>query len=240
MKRISVLLTLLAFFTIAYGQSQVVNPFPKTIQVNGSSEMEIIPDRIYVVVHLKEYEKKGTGKIDLEKIKNDFLLQCKNAGIPDSLISIASYEGYNGDIWWRKKRKKDELYASIAYQVIFTNSKKMDELVDRLDDDATQNFQIVRTSHSKLEEFRRQLKIEAVKAAKAKADYLAAAINETPGEAITIDEPHEFYQPYQAQYSNKMQEMNMRASDAANQVMPEVDFKKIKLRFEVRVVFALK
>src|SRR5687768_3247867 len=236
MKRISVLLTLLAFFTIAYGQTQVVNPYPKTIQVNGSSEMEIIPDRIYVVVHLKEYEKKGSGKISLEKIKSDFLIKCKTAGITDSLISIASYEGYNGDIWWRKKKKKAELYASIAYQVIFTNSKKMDELVDKLDDDATQNFQVIKTTHSQLEAFRKQLKIEAVKSAKEKANYLAMAIDEKPGEAITIDEPHEFYTPYQAQFSNKMQEMRMNTADVANEAMPEVDFKKIKLRFEVRVV----
>jgi hypothetical protein len=168
------------------------------------------------------------------------LNNAKAVGIPDSLISIASYEGYNGDIWWRKKKKKDELYASIAYQIVFTNSKKMDELVDKLDDDATQNFQIVKTTHSQLEAFRKELKIKAVKAAKEKANYLAAAIDETPGEAITIDEPHEFYTPYQAQFSNKMETVQMSTADMANQAMPEVDFKKIKLRFEVRVVFALK
>src|SRR5688500_6528819 len=91
MKRIFFLLMMLARISVSYGQSQVINPYPKTIQVNGSTEMEHIPERIYVVVHLKEYEKKGSGKISLEKIKSDFLLQCKSVGIPDSLISIASY-----------------------------------------------------------------------------------------------------------------------------------------------------
>ena len=38
------------------------NPYPKTITVTGSAEMEIIPDEIYVQVHLKEYDKKGDGK----------------------------------------------------------------------------------------------------------------------------------------------------------------------------------
>jgi len=42
----------------------------------------------------------------------------------------------------------------------------MDALVDKLDDDATQSFLIVSTSHSKITEFRKQLKIQAIKAAK--------------------------------------------------------------------------
>lgn len=148
----------------ATGFAQPVNPFPKTINVNGSASVEVIPDEIYVLVTLREYDKKGSGKIDLEKIKAAFLEKCRSIGLADSAVTIASYEG----AWIAKKRKKDEMFASIAYQVKFSSSKKMDELVYKLDDDATQNFQISNVSHSKLSEFRKQLKIQAVKAAKEK------------------------------------------------------------------------
>jgi len=37
-------------------------PFPKTISVTGSAEMEIIPDEIYVQVDLREYKKNGRRK----------------------------------------------------------------------------------------------------------------------------------------------------------------------------------
>ncbi len=67
----------------------------------------------------------------------------------------------------------------------------MDELVEKLDDEATQNFRIERTSHSKILEYRKQLKIQAIKAAKEKADYLAAAIDEQVGAAVTITEPND-------------------------------------------------
>ena len=52
-------------------------------------------------------------------------------------------------------------------------------------------------AHSKEKEFKKQLKIQAVKAAKEKAIYLAGAIGENIGEAITINEPNEMniYQP---------------------------------------------
>lgn len=57
------------------------NPFPETITVSGSAEMEIIPDEIFVNIELKEYQKKGESKKDIKTIKSEFLQACKNDGI---------------------------------------------------------------------------------------------------------------------------------------------------------------
>ncbi|WP_315821947.1 SIMPL domain-containing protein [Paraflavitalea speifideaquila] len=220
-----------------FAQSTAVNPFPKTITVTGGAVMEVVPDEIYVLVDLKEYEKKGSGKINLEKIKSDFLNNCRSIGLPDSAVTIASYDGYNGNPWVRKRSKKQDLLASITYQIKFTNSRKMDELVEKLDDEATQNFRIARTSHSKIQEFRKQLKIQAIKAAKEKAGYLAAAIDEQVGAAVTITEPNDMIvQPYE----NRVFQYNLAMDAAKTGGESTVDFSKIKLSFEVNVVFALK
>ncbi|MFN2437735.1 MAG: SIMPL domain-containing protein [Chitinophagaceae bacterium] len=235
-----ILLPLFMVLVSAFSFAQTVNPYPKTTTVTGSAEMEVIPDEIYVHVDLKEYEKKGQGKINIETIKRDFLTTAKNMGIADSLISIASYDGYNGNPWLRKKHKKEELYASISYEIKFSDSKQLDALVDKLDDNATSNFFIQRTSHSKLAEYRKQLKITAVKAAKEKAQYLSAAIGENIGDAVTINEPIEYYNPYynmNRRTSNTM--MKQDAAEMAADLAP-TDFKKIKLRYDVTVVFALK
>lgn len=215
------------------------NPFPKTITVAGSAEIEVVPDEIYVQVVLREYEKKGKGKIDIELIKRDFLSHVKRAGIPDSLISIAEYDGYNEHPWWRKRNKKDELYASISYQLKLKSSKQVDYIVNGLDDEATQNFFIQRTALSKITELRKQLKIAAVKSAKEKAEYLSAAINEKVGEAININEPHEYYAPYYNVRNSNTKMREEMATDMASTPEP-VDFRKIKLRYDVTVVFALK
>ena len=223
--------------------SLLPNPFPKTISVTGSAEMEIIPDEIYVQVDLKEYEKKQQGKTGLESIKTDFLNNCKVIGLPDSAISIASYEGYND--YWYKRKKKTDLYASISYQVKFTRSSDIDAFVEKLDEDATQNFRIIKTWHSKMSEYRKQLKIMAVKAAKDKGIYLTEAISEKLGEAITVKEPDEnFLGTYNQQWK-----LNGMASNVAQSVAYEnslnsdnagIDFRKIKLHYEVSIVFALK
>lgn len=238
------LLTAILALFIAYSSLAQTNtnpnPYPRTIEVSGSAETDIIPDEIYVTVTLKEYEKRGVGKIDLEKIKSDFLGFCKGIGLADSAVSIASYQGSNAYPWWRKRRSKDELYASISYQLKFNNSKKMDELVAKLDEDATQNFAISRIWHSKMAEYRMKLKVEATKAARNKAGYMAEAIGEKIGEAVSIIEPEEGTTALPL-FANTMSQANVRYRAAAD--MPEeegVEFKTIRLRFEVKAVFALK
>ena len=234
-----ILITVAQLFFAFTGKAQtMINPFPKTITVNGSAEMEVVPDEIYVQIDLKEYDKKGQGKIGIDKIKQDFLNTVKALGIPDSLVSIAAYDGLNGNPWWRKKNKKDELYASISYQIKLKSSKQVDDLVDRLDDNATQNFFIQRTSSSKLEELRKKLKIEAIKVAKEKAAYLAGAIDEKIGVAVTINEPMEYYTPY-VQNFRVANKAVMEGAAATDDGGAPVDFKKIKLKYDVTVVFAL-
>ena len=223
---------------LSFGQSP--NPYPKTITVTGSAEMEIVPDEIYVQVILKEYERKGQGKINIETIKRDFLNNAKAIGIHDSAISIAGYDGYTNP-WLRKKNKKDELYATISYQIKIKESRQLDALVDKLDDNATANFFIHKTSHSKLAEYRKQLKIQAVKAAKEKAQYLAGAIDEKIDIAVTINEPVEYFTPYyNERVANvQMKEQSVRGVEIADDTAA-VDFRKIKLKYDVTVVFSLK
>lgn len=247
MKKIIVPLFLVAAVAIAQAQNvPTCNPYPKTISVSGSAEMEIVPDEIYVQVDLKEYKKKGENKVELEKIKNEFLEKCRAVGIPDSLVSIASYEGSNNNYWyWRKRKKDPDLYAGISYQVKFKDSKKMDQLIEVLDDEATTNFQIVKASHSKIQEYRKQLKIQAIKAAKEKGIYLTAAVDEHLGQAVTITEPDESNinnllenNIRLSQYSNAAYGFARDGAKMADDTTP-VDFKKIKLRYEVQIVFAL-
>ncbi|MFN2457490.1 MAG: SIMPL domain-containing protein [Chitinophagaceae bacterium] len=236
------LLIPLAFFLISTSSNaqNERNPFPKTITVSGSAETEVVPDEIFVQVILREYEKKGKGKVDIETIKKDFLTHVKRIGIPDSLISIAAYDGLNEHPWWRKRNRRDELYASISYEIKLKSSRQVDDLVNGLDDDATQDFFIQRTSFSKIAELRKQLKIAAVRSAKEKAEYLSAAINEKVGEAVNINEPNEYYVPYyNVRRSNVMMKEGNVSADMAAPAEP-LDFRKIKLRYDVTVVFALK
>lgn len=230
-----IILPVFMFLLFISAKAQDKNLFPRTFTVTGSAEMEITPDEICVIVDLREYEKKGQGKITIDKIKSHFLEQAKEAGIPDSAITIFSYGGHAANPWQRKKSKKNELFASIVYHLTLRTSAQLDQIVDRLDDDATQNFYIERTSHTRLAEFRKQLKINAVKAAREKAIYLSDAAGESLGVAITINEPSEYFVP--AYGGTRTANVMLSESSVA---AAGIDFRKIKLRYDVSVVYSLK
>jgi uncharacterized protein YggE len=235
------LIFLAAFLSTKTTAQQIaVVPPQKTISVNGSAHKEVTPDEIYVQVSLREYDKKGDGKVDIETIKNNFLAACKSIGLNDTDVVVQSYQGWDGNYWWYKKKKKEnpDMKAGINYWVKVNSTSKMDELVSKMDDEATQSFGIAKTDYSKMDELRKQLKMEAIKAAKEKATYLAAAINEQVGSAITINEPNEVENYPRPMYSN----MAVKAANAEDNAEPpmNVDFKKMKIQFDVNVIFALK
>lgn len=238
MKKIITVLASMFAFLVAMAQSPA--PLQRTINVTGTAEMNIVPDQIYVQIDLREYDKKNVSKVDIETIRNNFLSACKSLGIADTNISVQSYSGWDGNYWWYKKNKKQnpDMKAGISYWVKLNNTNMIDQLVNKLDDEATQNFFIAKVDYSKMDELKKQLKIEAIKAAKAKAEYLAAAINENIGEAITINEPNEVNFPRPV-YANMM--LKSTVAEQQDQSAPmNVDFKKMDLKYEVNVIFALK
>lgn len=226
-------------------KAQAAGPKQKSITVSGTAEAEVIPDEIYVQVDLREYDKKGVGKVDIESIKTNFLQACKNAGIADSLITVQSYQGTD-NYWLNRKasKKAPDLKATISYWVKLNTTKQVEALVDLLDDEATQNFSIAKLEYSKRTELKKQLKINAIKAAKAKAQYLTEAIDEHIGGAISITDGEDnnygsglgnvtvngYYPQVRAQ-SNMTYDFDKGSGGIA--------FKKMKFQFQVNVEFAL-
>lgn len=240
MKHLCLFVGVLLLTTSAKSQTQsFTNPYPKTINVTGQAEMEIVPNEIYVQVDMKEFKKKGEEKVELTAITKEFLQNCKSVGIADSAISIASMEGLNSNDWWRKSKKDPTLLAGVSYQILFTDVSKMEKLIEMLNEDATANFQIVKVWHTNMIQFRRQLKIRAIKAAKDKAEYLTQAIGEGIGPAVTITEeqPAPLFANFQYGYStsNVLLSGNKPTGDNS-----PVNFKKIKLEFSVSVIYALR
>lgn len=239
MKKILILAFVL---TSSWMNAQEINPVRKTISVTGSAEMEFVPDQIFVSVELKEYFIKN-NKTDLDRIKTTFLSTCKRLSIPDSLISVSDYGGDDNAYSW-KRRKNPDLQSSITYEVKFTNFELLEKFASMLDDKSVERFGIAKTTHSKIIEFRKQLKMQAIQACKNKAAYLTEAIGEKAGEAITITEPREYESNYNWYYNRSSNyasnAISQTASSYSNLENGKTGFQKMKLRYEMEVVFALK
>lgn len=237
MKQILTVLAMVVFTGNTMAQ-EAKAPF-KIITVNGSAEAEVIPDEIYVQVELREYTRKNGDKTDITVISNQFLAACKALGLSEKDVSVAGFQGYDHNYWWNRKNKKQnpDMKAGITYWVKLNSTQQLDALVEKMDDEATQNFFIAKTAYSKIEALKRELKIAAIKAARDKANYLAEAIGEKAGPAVTVNEPVEALHYPQPVYANTMLKA-VSAEDMGTPAM-SVDFRKIKLQYDVNVVFSL-
>lgn len=220
----------------SYAQNTAQQPNRKTIAVTGIAEMEVVPDEIYVSITLQEYKDNGNKVIveTLEKALREVLNTMK---IDVKNLSIEGSYGYRNYV--PKKHKQKEFFLSKTYQLKMSELSKYNELIDRLDDEGISQVYISRTHHSKMEEFKKQMKINAIKAAKEKATYLLLAINEQLGEALEVNEQanNEYFPVYQANRMYKTE--SLAASDGSANEVP-IDMKQIKVSSQISVVFAIK
>ena len=241
MKKIFLALLVSLYLITAHAQTNDNTIKQRTVNVNGHSELEITPDEIYVDIQLQEYNKKNGDKVDIETIRNQFLEAVKNMNIADTDVVIQGYSGWDGNYWWYQKNKKKnpDMKAGITYEVKLKTVDEMDKLVDKLDDEATQNFNISRTSHSNLDSIKKQLKMQAVKNAKEEAVYLASALGDNVGNALTINDPNESSDyPQPMTFAIRSKAAGIAADQEAAPM--NVDFKKIKIEMNVNVIFELK
>jgi uncharacterized protein YggE len=233
-----ILLALSASFCLLITKAQTMNGTVKqrTINVTGHAETEITPDEIFVQVELREYNKKNSEKVDIQTIINQFLAAAKSMNIADTDVVVQGYSGWDGNNWWyaKNKKKNPDLKAGVTYEVKVKSVDEMDQLVDKLDDQATQNFYISRTSHSNIDNIKKGLKLQALKNAKQEAEYLSSAYGDQVGDALTISDFNESSDYPRPMYKAATAMMADAAAPAMN-----VEFKKIKIAMNINVTFEL-
>jgi uncharacterized protein YggE len=225
----TIVLVMLAGITRA---QTVVNPLESSpyIEVTGEGELEVVPDEIYIQFTLKE-RMDGRDKTDLEKIEKELKKKLSAAGFKLTDLSLADA---NSDFVTIKRKKKDVL-ASKDYQIKLSSTSEIASLLDVLDDVKAENAYISRLDHSQMDEFKKEVKIKAVKNAKEKADYLLGALSERTGKVLFIQERDSYIQPY----TRKMATLTMVAEDSAQAPDQDLSFKKIKLNYKVFARFAI-
>lgn len=204
----------------------------RSIEVTGSSEMEITPDEIFIRIALQEY-KKGSNKVDLNTLEEGLVKAVKKLGIPSEDLMVQNVSGYN---WNWRKRKADDFLGNKSFILKVSDLKKMNDLVDMLDPEGLNNVNVQSYSHSKMEEYRKQVKIGAIKAAKEKATYLLESVGEELGGLLRVVEIENSYQRPAPMY--QMSNMALRA-ESADAYESDVDFMKIKIRAEMQVAFEI-
>ncbi|SMO44444.1 hypothetical protein SAMN06265379_101851 [Saccharicrinis carchari] len=229
MKKLLLLLVVIYGFTTA--QAQGVKNFidQPYIEVTGSSKIEIVPDEIYISIEIKEDDSKG--KKEVEQLEKKMISALSSMGVDVKRdLSILDFSSDFKEYWYKKSSIRNDK----KYQLIVNSGQMAGQVYYQLEKIGISNLAILKTDHSKIEAFRQEVKVKAIKAAQQKARSMAEAIGQTIGKALYVQERN--FRPYR----NRMVNRAFKAeSDAAQRNMPDIDFEKIVLEYEIVVYFML-
>lgn len=229
--------------TAAFAQTSttVEKDLVKKIEVTGTAELEVTPDELYFSISLKEYfkdEKNQRDKVPLETLEKQLIEAVKAAGLPKENLTVSGITGYRE---WTGRKKPQYFLAAKQFQLKLSNVHNINDLMAKVDDRGVEYVSMTRVEHSKKEEYRKQVKINALKVAKEKATYLLEAIGEKAGEVLEIHELEEgsYYPMYkQAQYNVRMMATESAAADAGGD--SALEYQKIKFSYRMNATFRIK
>ena len=227
MKKLFLLASLALFTYSAFAQNVDLR---RKIEVTGTAEQEVTPDIINVSISLQEYMN-GKTRITIDQLESQLESAVKDAGIAMADFTINNVSAYNNTY---QKKKNPDFLASKQYGIKFHDLNKFNQILSKVDPKGIQSTNIDSYDYSKIIDLKRELKIQALLAAREKASYLVNSLGDKLGGAINITEvDNSNYPQARMMFANKVMQANAAPAES------DIDFKKIKLSFQINVVFEI-
>ena len=228
--RVYTVLFVLLFLSTPLVAQETTSEVP-FIEVEGNAKREIVPNQIFVSVELRE---KTIGKKYLtlaeQEVKFNEIIDRLN--VDRSKISLVNAVS---SIIQRRDRDKGVVRTKV-YNVELSTAQQVSDLFSQLNANGIRETDIVRLDHTDIIDIRKEVRIEAIKAAKTKAEYLTAAIGHSVGTPLIIREAQNIRGINQSPYSNVV----VRGYAAAEEGISGVDFEKIQVSFSYYIKYEIK
>ena len=177
---------LFACMILFLSASALAQPAPAErpyISVTGIAERAIVPDEIYIRISIKElYE--GRDKVSIDDQEREMMDKLKALGFNMADISLSAAD----EVYRKAKGFKRDVMAKRNYELKVNNADMAGKVLDTLEAMKIVDASVVRFDYSKREQLKKELQIEAVKAAKEKAQYLLEAIGQRAGKPVLVEE----------------------------------------------------
>ena len=227
-------LLLLLLFGISSVNAQSQIDSRKFIQVTGSAEMSVKPDEIELEITLAEYDENGV-KMRLDNIESEFNKILKTNKINPESISYKNLSTWYWLYWWNYR---NDYLQNKTVTLKLNKDTNFLKLVEDLNKKWTYNIRISNTSNKEIQRLRKEVKIEAMKAAKAKATYLLESVDEEIGGLLEVEEMPEATTNYWFNPQNIAS--NSYVANSSSQSKSIDNASDIKLRYEVKAKFEIK
>lgn len=213
--------------------AQESEAYPSYIQVNGRAEKEVTPDEFYLQIVINERDSKG--KISVESQQRDMIAALKKLGIATErqlTVSNVSSSFF----------KKNTALASAKYQLKLTSSAQLSAAWQALSDLGISDVSLLKVGRSDLESLKQEVRKAAIVNARTCAEELAGAIGQQVGPCFNIVDYNNDVMPvfYNNTAAFRAKGMMMDAAVEESAVEEPLDFKTIKLTYNVQAKFVLK
>jgi uncharacterized protein YggE len=201
------------------------------IEVSGRAHKEVAPDMIYMTITINEKDYKNSSMPALEgkmisKLQGMGVDVKKDLMVKDMASNFKHYFILKSDPKLMKQ-----------YQLLVHSAQKAGEVIMALGQIGISEISIDKVECSQIEKYKDEVRVMAIKNAKARATLLAEAINHNIGKAIHITENDHNYRTY-GMPEMMMVKGNLADSDLVR--VPEIEFEKIKVEVTVHAKFELK
>lgn len=206
------------------------------IEVTGKAELEIVPDMIYLKIILSDKDNKD--RLSLPEIEKRVINKLSELDIDvNKDLSLMNFmSGLKSD-WF-----KTNVALKKQYQLIVRNTKTLQKVFFEFQNLGISTVSIEKLDHSNIEQYRKDVKVSAVKVAKEKAEMLAVALNQKIGKAIYVQELDIAYQNVSSNVFVRGIGSNLKYSSnsaAADEAGIDIEFEKIKVEGKFLVRFTL-
>lgn len=210
--------------------AQMQEAYPSYIQVTGRAEKELTPDEFYLQIVINERDSKG--KISVESQQRDMVAALRKLGVDvEKQLKMANLSS--------EFFKKNTSVAMAKYQLQLGSSGEVAKVWQALDGLGISNISILKVTHSQLDKYKQEVRLEAMRNARESAQEMAGAIGQTIGKCFYIYDSNSNVLP--VMYDNAVLMRSAKAVADAESVAEEdpLEFKTIKLEYGVQAKFVL-
>ena len=210
--------------------AQMQEAYPSYIQVTGRAEKELTPDEFYLQIVINERDSKG--KISVESQQRDMVAVLRKLGADvEKQLKMANLSS--------EFFKKNTSVAMAKYQLQLGSSGEVAKVWQALDDLGISNISILKVTHSQLDKYKQEVRLEAMRNARESAQEMAGAIGQTIGKCFYIYDSNSNVLP--VMYDNAVLMRSAKAAADAESAAEEdpLEFKTIKLEYGVQAKFVL-
>lgn len=210
--------------------AQMQEAYPSYIQVTGRAEKELTPDEFYLQIVINERDSKG--RISVENQQRDMVAALRKLGVDvEKQLKMANLSS--------EFFKKNTSVAMAKYQLQLGSSGEVAKVWQTLDGLGISNVSILKVTHSQLDKYKQEVRLEAMRNARESAREMAGAIGQTIGKCFYIYDSNSNVLP--VMYDNAVLMCSAKAAADAESAAGEdpLEFKTIKLEYGVQAKFVL-